>query len=722
MAIQLTNDERVRAALGQFETNKQAKEIYDKLLKETRQEIDKLKKEDTAESRKRISDLERTIKFVETAKENIGFGKAAVGGLVSGAIDIGAFPVDIVSAIFGGPSFGEVAKRGLTREGLEFAPGAIPAERATTKEVEPVFGAARGLVQLPLRTPLGTAVQAGAYGLAGGLDETGLATSTLAVGQLLQGLFQAGRAGLSAKEQRDLVKTLPEEQKNAFAQYMLRGQQGTDPQIAALIQRLKTNPETAEIMNALEEGAKRTALTGMAPIATEGKVAEPIYNAIQQRVKALNYKISGKEVQQKFERAKEIAGEKIVSNVPMAEMQFAIPNTTTRIDELISEFQKAGGDSSVAAIRSLESLKTRLLNDGNPTTTISKIQGNLSSFGERAAGEENLLKDVTINDQKRIAAGLFGSLKDDLKVLKTDPDTVTRKAAITLDQARELVRKGWEEKSNFLAQGLPADLQKTNLDALDDVEFTNVFNKLTTDQRKKVLPILEAQAPEALDRIRLANYNKFLQGSTKRLDTGDYGVDFEKLVGKYNTLKPEERELLAFSLGANAADFAERMEDATKFFRYNMKIRGVPEEGQMLTGEQIAKGQAAVGAVTDYATAKAADVGLRIFNDLSGNMKDTDVLRILLTKEGKDFLKTAKLSPAGEKTLQNLEGIRLSDIPLPSAALNLKRGYETLTQPAPTQPEELTMPEAQPAEFAPVPIPMEQPQAGGFAPVPLPGQ
>jgi hypothetical protein len=452
----------------------------------------------------------------------------------------------------------------------------------------------------------------------------------------------------------------------------------------------------------------------MAPIATEGKVAGPIYNAIQQRIKALNYKISGKEVQSKFERAKEIAGEKAISNIP-TEMAFPIPETTTRIDELIARFNAAGGDTSVAAVRSLENLKTRLLTDGNPTTTISKIQGNLTSFGERAAGEENLLKDVTITDQKQIAAGVFSALKTDLGVLKKSPDVTTRKAALTLDQAREMVRKGWEEKSNFLAQGLPADLQKTNLDALDDVEFTNLFGKLTTDQRNKILPILEAQAPEALDRIRLANYNKFLQGSTKRLDTGDYGVDFEKLVSKYNTLKPEERELLAFSLGANAKEFAERMDDATKFFRYNMKIRGVPEDGQMLTGEQIAKGQAAVGAVTDYATAKAADVGLRLFNDLSGNMKDTDVLRILLTKEGKDFLKTAKLSPAGEKTLQNLERLKITEIPLPSAAVNLQRGFQTLTQ-QPEQAPEMTLPEE---TFAPVGLPSEE-SSSGFAAVPLP--
>jgi hypothetical protein len=146
-----------------------------------------------------------------------------------------------------------------------------------------------------------------------------------------------------------------------------------------------------------------------------------------------------------------------------------------------------------------------------------------------------------------------------------------------------------------------------------------------------------------------------------------------------------------------------------------MKIRGVPEDGQMLTGEQIAKGQAAVGAVTDYATAKAADVGLRLFNDLSGNMKDTDVLRILLTKEGKDFLKTAKLSPAGEKTLQNLERLKITEIPLPSAAVNLQRGFQTLTQ-QPEQAPEMTLPEE---TFAPVGLPSEE-SSSGFAAVPLP--
>jgi hypothetical protein len=702
MAIQLTNDERVRAAIGQFETNKQATDIYNRLLKETEQEIKDLKKQDTAESRLRITQLEKTVDFVNKAKANIGYGKAVAGGLASGLIDIGAFPVDIVSSIFGGPQFGEIAKQDLTSRG-------IPASRATTKEVEPVFGFSRGVAQIPLRTPLGTGLQALAYGTAGAADQTGTLTGGLALGQLAQGLYQAGRLGLSAKQQRDLVRDLPEEQKNAFSEFMLRGQQGTDPQIAALIQRLKTNPETAEMMNALEEAAKGKALTGMAPTATPGPIASPIYNAVQQRVKALNYNISGQPVQRKFERAKEIAG---------GEATFPIPETATKIDELIASFQAAGGDTSVAAIRSLEAIRSRLLNEGLPVTTIDKIQGNLTSFGSRAAGEENLLKEVTINDQKRIAAAIFGSLKTDLGTLKRSADPTVRKSALTLDQARESVRKGYDEKSKFLSQGLPAELQGINLDQLDDIKFTDVFSKLTSAQRQKILPLLEGQAPEALERIRLANYNKFLQGATKRLDTGDFGVDFEKLVTKYNTLKPEERELLAFSLGTNAAEFAERMDDATKFFRYNMKIRGVPEEGPALTGEQIAKGQAAVGAVTDYATAKGADLGLRLFNDLTGNMKDTDVLRILLTPQGKEFLKTAKLSPASQRTLEKLDTLKITDLPLPSAALNLKRSFEQLTAEPPQQPAELTMPTEAPAEYAPVPLPGEE--ESGFAPVPLP--
>ncbi len=40
-----------------------------------------------------------------------------------------------------------------------------------------------------------------------------------------------------------------------------------------------------------------------------------------------------------------------------------------------------------------------------------------------------------------------------------------------------------------------------------------------------------------------------------------------------------------YSLLVTSLQFAQRMDDATKFFRYNMKIRSVPEEGAPLSGE-----------------------------------------------------------------------------------------------------------------------------------------
>jgi hypothetical protein len=704
----LTNEERYRAVSGQFETTAQARRIYDELLKETKQEIASLQKRDTAEAKQRISELERTTRFLETSKGNLGTGKAIVGGLLSGVIDIAAFPVDIVSTLFGGPSFGTTAKKGLTTQGLEILPGTIPAEKPTTEETAPYFGGARGAVQLPLRTPLGTALQAGAYTAAGAADQTGIATTTLAVGQTVQGILQLARSGLDAKKTKDLIKNLPPEEQNNLYSFMLKGQSGSDPQIAALIRNLKTNPQTAEIMNALEEGAKRQTLSGMAPTVTPGPIATPIYTAIKQKIGTLQYNITGQPIQDKFKRAKDVLGE-----AP----SISIDNTVGKIDSLIAEFRNEGTDSALAAITSLERSKDRLMTEflGNklPLTTVEKLQGNLNSFG-KATGEENLFKDVARSDQERIASAVFGGLKEDLRIGSKSANTDVRKASLYLEQARNGVKKGYDEYNNFVAQGLPDKLKNINLNQLDDKKFIDIFTGLSTDQRNKVLPILESQAPEAVDRIRLSQYNNFLEGTVRQLDNGEFGVDFQQLVAKYNTLKPTDREILAFSLGSNFQDFEKRMSDASKFFKYNMKIQGIPSGGPLVGAETVSKLEGAVGATVDYSTAKAAGLASRFLNLFSTELKDTDVLKILLTKEGKDFLNQAKLSPASQKTLDSFDKFKAADIVLPQAAVNLKRSFDTLSQGA--EPNTgLILPEP---TFNAVPTQEEKPS--GFNAIPLP--
>lgn len=690
----LTNDERVRAALGQFDTNKQAEDIYNRLLEETKAEISSLKRLDTSAAKSRIAELQKTIDAVETAKSNLGYLKAVGGGLLAGATDILGFPIDIAFQIAGKESPTKLARENVAKEGIFFGLTTLPS-KATTKEVEPFFGGARGAVQLPLTSRFGTITQSVLYGGAGAVDETGTATGALALGQLGQSLFQLGKLGLSAKQQRDIVKNLPDNQKSSLEEFLLKGQTGSDPQIAALIQRLKSRPETAEIINALEAGAKQKTLAGMAPTAEPGEIASPIYKAIQQKLGTLKYNITGQPIQDKFNRAKDILG-----GAP----SISIAETVKRMDNLIAEFNNLGTDSAIAAAKSLERSKGRLMTEFNgqmlPLTTVEQLQGNLSSFG-RAAGEENIFKDVARSDQERISAVIFGGLKDDLAVGTKSANTDVRKASLYLEQARSGVQKGYQAYNDFIAQGLPAKFSGIDLNQLDDVKVTDLFKGLTTDQRSRVLPILEAQAPEAVDRLRAKYYNDFLGGATRQLSDGTYGTDFKKLVDSYNKLDKGDRELLAFSLGTNAAEFENRMKDATDFFRYNMKIGGAPVEDQLISGQTQRSGQAVVGSVFGYQAAKGADVAMQIVNNMSNSLKDTDVLKILLTPQGKDFLKNAKLSPAGVKTLEGLETIKLADIPIPSTAINLKRSFEQLTAKPPEPSADITMPEP---TFGAVPI------------------
>ena len=711
----LTNDERVRAALGQFETNKQARDIYNRLLEETRDEIKSLQESKTPESQERVASLKRTIKSVETSKSNLGYLKATGGALLAGASDALALPVDIAFTLTGRKAPSEIARESVATEGLFGGLLTLPS-KATTEEVAPLFGGVRGAVQFPLPSARGSVIQSALYGAAGAADDTGMLTTGLGITQFGQSLYSLGKLGLSAKQQRDLVKNIPPEQKSSLQEFLLKGQTGSDPQVASLIQRLKSSPETAEIINALEEGAKTKTFAGMAPVAKPGEIASPLYKAVQQRLGALQYKITGQPIQDKFKRAKDILGE-----APSID----IKNTVARIDGLIQDFNAIGTDSASAAVKSLENSKQRLMTEFNgqmlPLTTVEKLQGNLSSFGRRV-GDDNLFKDVAKSDQERIAATVFGGLKQDLAVGTKSLNTDVRKASLFLEQARSGVKNGYEEYNKFVAQGLPDKFKNIDLNQLDDVKITEVFKGLTTQQRNRVLPILEAQAPEALDRLRLRYYNDFLGSATKQLDDGTFGTDFKQLVTKYNTLDDADKEILAFSLGTNAKEFGERMKDASDFFRYNMKIGGAPQEGQLIANRTERSGQAAVGAVLGYQAAKTADIAMNIVNNMSAGLKDTDVLKILLTPQGKTFLQNAKLSPAAEKTLSGLNTIKLADIPIPSAVLNLKRGFDQLSA-QPQEPTDMVMPEQQFAPVAleeqPVEGQQEEPQVPSFGAVPL---
>ena len=111
--------------------------------------------------------------------------------------------------------------------------------------------------------------------------------------QSLPYLIKGGLEGIKTRSQQKLLsqyqKDLPEADLGVFNQYVLKGQGSSDPLVAADIARITRSPKYLELVTALNEGASKAALEGMAP--TAGKLtAEESKTGI---IQAIQNKLSG---------------------------------------------------------------------------------------------------------------------------------------------------------------------------------------------------------------------------------------------------------------------------------------------------------------------------------------------------------------------------------------------------------------------------------------------
>ena len=116
---------------------------------------------------------------------------------------------------------------------------------------------------------------------------------------------------------------------------------------------------------------------------------------------------------------------------------------------------------------------------------------------------------------------------------------------------------------------------------LSDTDLVNAFKKLDATDLQKTKAILEVENPDALKRVQKSLYEEFVSGARNTLPDNTTGVDLQKLVNKFNTLNPQEKDTLAFALGTNAKEFESRMGDAQKFFNYAMKSGAVLPDGSI---------------------------------------------------------------------------------------------------------------------------------------------
>ena len=567
--------------------------------------------------------------------------------------------VGLVNAInnVGGPDLMKIeGYKGLYQMGQAGGPAAVMSAVAP--------GSSLFRLATPARTAGAEFTTAGTLGLLSQqvAPESPMAQLTM---QTLPYLVVGGVRGYSAKGQQDKIneykKLLPEGDKNIFDEFMLRGQASSDPVIAADIARLSRSPKYLELVTALNEGAAKKAVLGIEPKAaalTQEQAKTGVIQAIQNKLEAIrDSKSAGL-----FEKAKGYG-----ANLPLVD-----PSTTlANIDNLVARYSAQTTPNADRAVQVLRIIRERLVTEVpvNPEQvalrgatgpiemtnkrTIEQVQGVLSEFGKKASAGDNLIKDLSISDERIISTAIFGGMKDDLRnAIKTSSGN--DKAALNLlSEARNRVEKSSTAYREAISQGMPAYLQNKTLAEVSPEELLVTYKALTPNQRATMRSWIDNTDSAALSVLDKQVFDDFVSKARTPNATGVETVNLELMAKNWRGLNTVDRDALATALGTNATEFGKRMSDAELMTR-KMSV-AQPTNPPIIGGETVREASAVLGAAGGYATSKVGQLGLDIVNSFTkGGLNEDQLMKALLTPEGAQFLKTAALSPRSEKVLSDL--------------------------------------------------------------------
>ena len=512
--------------------------------------------------------------------------------------------------------------------------------------------------------------------------------------QTLPYLVVGGVRGYSAKGQQDKIneykKLLPEGDKNIFDEFMLRGQASSDPVIAADIARLSRSPKYLELITALNEGAAKKAVLGVEPKAapyTPEQAKVGIIEGIQNKLES----IRDSKASSMFERAKELGGGKGIVDAT---------NTLQQIDNLIARYSAQISPNADRAVQVLQGIRDRLspsfTTQGTPSTpvsttrtvtgmdaagmpitsevpttftvpgatpftvnrgpqklTVEQIQGMLSEFGKRANAGDNLIKDLSISDERIISSAIFGGLKDDLKAASLVTTGKEGSALSLLSTARDRVAKSSEAYREAVAQGLPAYLRDKSIVEISPEDLFNTYKTLTPTQRATTRAWVNDSNPLVLSTLDKQVFDEFVSKARTPNALGVETVNLELMAKNWRGLNTIDKDALATALGTNAGEFGSRMKDAELMTR-KMSV-SKPSEPPIVSGEVVRETSAVLGAGLNYGASKVGQLGLDIVNSFSkGGLNEDQLMKALLTPEGAQFLKTAALSPRSANVLTDL--------------------------------------------------------------------
>jgi hypothetical protein len=697
----------------------------------------------------------------EAAKE--GAGKSFGRGLLSGATEGLSF-INSLMRMGRSDPFAEKASE------TWYAKHGKPVHEPQSQEQLIPLRAGQAIGSTAVTAPLpGTTVKNTLLGL--GLSGADIAAETqgadrgvVSTAFLLGALGKAGwggfRASLDKKKITKLLDDLPSDSfsnvdKNHLKDLMLKGQGTDNAMSAALIQRLKSNPQFSEYFTAMEKAATERTLQGMTPD-TGGKTREEaatgVVEAIQKRLENIRLGGGHKIVDENgvertvhaahplFEKAKKVAGDAAV----------VTPEKTLQaIDGLIADFSKtAGTDDSRAALAYLTKLRqeiqpevnvgatagTSVTRAGEPSRTIpgaqartetrqrvvteydsmgmprqrvvtesypvagsaattipgtpdvnlnipgsagysvtqgtqgwsaAKTQAYLSQFGRKTGPNNQLVKDVSVDTDARINKVLFGALKDDLTEAAATNTGATKVAAESLLKARDMVSQSSQAYNKAIATGLPKYLQNASPHTVNFDTLAPEYMKMSPTERATVREWLSSD-PSSLQHFDRSVYQSFVN----KAKDSQGAVDLSTLTANWNKASEAEKQAINTALGENAGEWNARMRDASAFVN-RVKV-GQPKV-EPTTLEKVAPDVGrAVGTTMGYSAKQAVDLTADIAKKLLDKTKlsDEQLMQLMISPEGKDFLKSAKLSStSGAKLLEGWDKVTTPPTPPTQAVM-----------------------------------------------------
>lgn len=573
-----------------------------------------------------------------------------------------------------------------------------------------------------------------------------LAVGAAGLAQLAKLGYTGAKNFIQNRKVSTLLGKLPEEEANRFKDLMLKGQGSANTEVAAKIAELRRNPKYTELFNELDNAATKQALTGIAPRPSRIEPTEAAQNlarGVEDKLKSLRQARS-EAGNVNFTKAFEQGGDRAIltPSKTMATIDDLIAKTDTSTDsgKAAVKWLQETRDSFAPRINvpsragttytSPQTVRDTLTNapiPGKEVTysipgseaytiqqnvqplTVQQVQARLRDWGRSAASEGSAVRDLAISDEERISKALFGAMKDDLSTsAKTVTNTADKKALGYLQQAREATSQASKEYNALIAQGMPEFLKGKPIESLSLEALTKEYEGLNSAQRAVFRDWVGQNKAESLQAIDNAVFQSFKQKNSGVLPDGTVGVDLKAMAEDWKLMNPEQQDALSKALGSNRNEFNGRMNDALAFTRrIQTGNLGAEEEASK---QLVREGAAVVGASpAGYSGSKLFQLGGDIMRGFrSGLISDELAMKTLLTPEGASFLKTAKLTPGSQQTLEALTKLNTAS---PTKFDVLKATVQTVTPsgaPAETPQPDVYIPSFEGEQTTPTEQPNQQ--------------